>query len=127
MSRADLDARSAAAAPHRQTIGRLLDPAFGFFVWAAHFLAIYVATAVACQLAGGTGTAAPPASLRPLLVVATVAAMVLLAWHARRRHREQQAVADLRFRLTITIGIDAIAVVAVAWQLFAVALVPLCA
>jgi nitrate reductase NapE component len=127
MSLADTGARDAAARPYRRTIAGLLDPCFGFFVWAAHLVAIYVATAVSCQLAGGTGTIAPPSSLRPLLAVATVGAAALVAWHARKRHREQRAVPDLQFRLTITLGIDAISVVAVAWQLFAVALVPLCA
>lgn len=127
MSLADTGARGAATRPQRRTIAGLLDPCFGFFVWAAHLLAIYVATAVACQIAGGTGTSSPPTSLRPLLAVATVGAAILIAWHARKRHREQRSAADLRFRLTITLGVDAIAVVAVAWQLFAVALVPLCA
>jgi len=34
----------------RGVVYRLLDPAFGFFVWAGHFLVVYITEAVACQL-----------------------------------------------------------------------------
>ena len=38
-------------------VGALLDTAFGYFVWAIHFLIVYVVEAVACQL--GLGIADP--------------------------------------------------------------------
>jgi hypothetical protein len=46
--------------------------------------------------------------------------------HAVRRYRQQRGVIDQHFRMSITIGADAIATLAIAWQLFPILLVPLC-
>ena len=49
------------------TLVGLLDPAFGFFVWAAHLLAIYIAAAVACVVGlGGASAGARSAFLTGL-------------------------------------------------------------
>ena len=103
----------------------LLDTAFGYFVWAAHFLAIYIATAVSCQV--GTGGGRTRAPLLAVLALVTVAAAAVVVLHAARRYRQQRGVPDRKFRMTVTIGNDAIATVAIAWQLLAIALVPVCA
>jgi hypothetical protein len=52
--------------------------------------------------------------------------MAVSALHLYRRFADQRGNSALRFRMVITLGCDAIAIVAIAWQLFAVLLVPLC-
>jgi hypothetical protein len=105
----------------------LLDPTFGFFVWAAHFLAIYIAAAVACVLGLGRDERRGPNCLpreprasdgglgrhpRPARGLALPAAARLPAY---------------RFRMSVTIGGDAIAMVAILLQFFPILMVPLCA
>ncbi len=105
----------------------LLDAMFGLFAWAAHLLAIYISTALACQFGlGATGQGARTSFVTALVLVTLVAAAVVVL-HGLRRHRQQQGVPDRRFRMSFTLGCDAIATVAIAWQLLAIALVPLCA
>lgn len=116
------DARQNAAG-----VATLLDVGFGFFVWAAHFLAIYIATAVACQLGLGTSGAGVRATFQGVLLAVTVATAGFVVLHAVRRYRSLRDQADDRFRMRVTIGNDAIATIAIAWQLIAVSLVPLCA
>ena len=115
------------AGPTEGTVGPLLDGAFGFFAWIAHLVAIYVVEALACGLGlvradGGTRTA-----LVAALVAATLVAAAVVALHAVRRWRRQRERQELRFRMSFTIGCDAIAAVAIVWQLLALALVPACA
>lgn len=104
----------------------LLDAAFGYFVWAAHFLVVYITTAVSCQL--GLGTAGPSRRTTFLVVLAlvTVAATAVVVLHAVRRYRQQRDRPEHRFRMTVTIGNDVVASVAIAWQLLAIGLVPVC-
>ncbi len=108
-------------------IGALLDAAFGYFVWAAHFLVVYVATAVSCQLGLGGAEAGARTTFLVVLALVTVAAAAVVVLHALRRHRWLRDRPERRFRMAVTIGNDAIATVAIAWQLLAIALVPLCA
>jgi Mn2+/Fe2+ NRAMP family transporter len=108
------------------TLSRLLDPAFGFLIWAIHFLSIYIATAVACVLGLSDASTSLGVTPRATLVVLTVAAVVLVASHAVRRYRQQHALPEQAFRLAVTIGCDAIAAAAISWQLFAILLVPAC-
>jgi hypothetical protein len=126
MSSPSLDA-GAERRSRARTLSPLLDAAFGFFVWAVHFLAIYIAAAVACQLGLGEASPGSRTTFLTALALVTVAAAALVLLHAARRYRQQHEVPDQRFRMSVTIGGDAIAVVAIAWQLFAVFLVPLCA
>jgi hypothetical protein len=107
-------------------LGRLLDPAFGFFVWAAHFLAVYVVTAVACVLGLGAASTGARSTFLATFALATVAAAAVTLLHALRRHRQQRALPELHFRMSVTIGSDAIASVAIIWQLFPILLVPAC-
>ena len=106
---------------------RLLDPAFGLFVWAVHFLVIYIATALACVLWLGTAGAGARSAFQATLALLTVATAAATLLHAVRRYRQQRAVPELHFRMPVTVGCDAIASVAIIWQLFPVLLVPVCA
>lgn len=108
-------------------IGALLDAAFGYFVWAAHFLVVYVATAVSCQLGLGGAESGARTTFLVVLALATVAAAAVVVLHALRRHRQLRDRPERQFRMAVTIGNDAIAAVAIVWQLLALALVPLCA
>lgn len=104
----------------------VLDTAFGFFVWAVHLVIIYVATAIACQLSLGASSARSRNMFLAVLAVVTLAAVAIVIVHALRRYLELRKEVEPRFRLQVTIGGDALAVTAIAWQLFAIALVPLC-
>ncbi|MFP5246114.1 MAG: hypothetical protein ACLGH0_05425 [Thermoanaerobaculia bacterium] len=97
---------------------RLLDPAFGFFVWAAHLVVIYVIEAVACQL-GRT-------RFVPALVVVTFAAAAIVLLHGARRYRQRGEMRDYGFLIRIAIGHDALAALAILCQLFAILMVPVC-
>jgi hypothetical protein len=109
------------------TLRRLLDPAFGHFVWAAHFLAVYIGAAVACVLGlGAAGEGARTTFLTVLVVLTVMAAAVVLA-HAVWRHRQYRDLPDHRFRRVVTLGNAGIATVGIVWQLFPILLVPVCA
>ena len=112
--------------PAGGTVGSLLDAAFGFFVWMAHLLTIYIAAALACGLGLVGADGRSPAGLRTALVVATVVAAVVVALHAARRWRQQRARPNANFRMSVTLGCDAIATVGIVWQLLAIGLVPAC-
>lgn len=105
----------------------LLDPAFGFVVWAVHFLAVYIATALACVLWLDAASAGARPGFQATLALASVATAAVTVLHAVWRYRQLRAVPDLHFRMVVTIGCDAIASVAIAWQLFPILLVPACA
>jgi hypothetical protein len=110
---------SSSAVSEGKELRRLLDLAFGLFVWAAHFLIIYVGAALACvlQLRG----------LEAVWVFVTLAAAGLVVWHGFSRYRKGKDTPDKDFARTVTVGGDAIALVAILWQLFAIAIVPACA
>ena len=92
-----------------KTISPLLDAVFGFLVWAIHLLAIYIATALACVLGLGTAAAGTRMGFLTILALVTVVAAASVVLHALRRYRQQRAVLEQRFRMSITIGCDAIA------------------
>lgn len=117
----------APASVGRGGVSALLDTVFGYFVWAGHFLTVYIATAVSCQLGLGAASAGTRTTFLAVLALVTVAAVGIVALHAARRYRRQREMPDQRFRMIVTIGNDALATVAIAWQLLAIALVPLCA
>jgi hypothetical protein len=98
----------------------LLDAAFGFLVWAIHLVVIYSTTAIWCRfgLSGGT--------LLVLLVALTAGAAAIVLQHGVRRFRRDRAVNERRFRLSLTVGIDAIATFAILLQILAIALIPAC-
>ncbi len=125
MSSPSLDA-GVEARPKAKAVGALLDSTFGHFVWAAHFLTIYIATAISCQLGLGAASAGTRTIFLTVLALVTVAAAAVVVSHAVRRYRQYRELPDLRFRMSVTIGNDAIATVGITWQLFAILLVPAC-
>lgn len=105
---------------------RLLDPIFGFLIWAAHLLVVYIAAAVACQLGLGTASAATHAAFTTMLALVTVGAAAIVLLHAVRSYRQRRGALDEGFLVWVTIGNDAIATFAIVWQLYAILLVPIC-
>jgi hypothetical protein len=105
----------------------LLDLGSGFFVWAVHFLVVYVTAAVACVLGLGVAGSAARAVLVTVLIVITLAAAAVNAMYSVRRYRRDHGATERRFRMGVTLGGDAIATVAIVWQLFPLLLVPPCA
>lgn len=112
--------------PARDGVAPLLDLGFGFYAWAMHLLLVYTSTAIACQIGLGADTAGQPA-FRAWLVAITVVAIAMVVLHAARRYRAFRGLTRRRFRMSVTLGADAIATVAIAWQLVAVLMMPLCA
>src|SRR3954451_11609819 len=91
----------------RRVLLPLLDTVFGFFVWAVHLLAVYVPTAVTCQLGlGGAGAATRTGFQIGLVAVTAIAAAVVVV-HAVRRWHQQRGVAERRFRMSVTLGAGA--------------------
>jgi hypothetical protein len=115
--------------PHTKmgTLRRLLDPSFGLFVWAVHFLAVYIGAAVACVLGlGAVGEGARTTFLAELVAM-TVVATAIVVGHAIWRYRQYRDLPDHQFRMMVTIGNAGIASVGIVWQLFPILLVPVCA
>jgi hypothetical protein len=108
-------------------VGALLDTAFGYFVWAIHFLIVYVVEAVACQLGLGVAGPSTQTTLIAVLALVTIAACAVVVVHGFLRHRQQREVPEQRFGMALTIGADAIASIGILGQLFALFLVPVCA
>jgi hypothetical protein len=109
------------------TLRRLLDPAFGHFVWAAHFLVVYIGAAVACVLGLGAAGEGARTTFMTVLIVLTVLAAAVVVGHAVWRHRQYRDLPEQRFRMVLTIGNGGIATVGIVWQLFPLLLVPVCA
>ena len=126
MASPDIDADVVRSAD-REGVTRLLDPSFGFFVFAAHLLIVYIAAAVACVLGLGAASTGTRTAFTTALVVVTLAAAAVAWGHAIFRYRQQRQAAAQRFRLALTIGSDALASVAILFQLFALTLAPVCA
>lgn len=105
---------------------RLLDSVFGFGVWAAHLLIVYVASAVACQLGLGSQPGSVQSRVVLTLCIVTLAAAAIVVWHAIRRYREQRQMRNRVFLERIAVGHDAVATLAILWQLMPLLMVPLC-
>ena len=105
---------------------RLLGLVFGFFAWVLHFLTIYAATSVACVLGLGATGAGVRSTFVTALVIVTVAAAAVVVLHALKAYRRHEDVPDRRFLRGITIGHDAIAAIAILYQLFPILMVPAC-
>src|SRR4051812_48180779 len=87
----------------------LLDPVLGFLLWAAHLLLVYIATAVACVLGLGAAGVAAQSMFSIVLGLVTALAAALLLLHGLLRFRQYRAAAERRFRLAMTLGVDALA------------------
>lgn len=107
-------------------VSRLLDPAFGFGVWAFHFLVIYVSTAVACQVGLGSRDATVRSIVVMSLVAITLLAATVVVRHAVKRYRQRSEAHDGGFLVTLAVGHDAVAALALLWQLMPLTMVPLC-
>ena len=105
---------------------RLLDAVFGFGVWAAHLLIVYVSTAVACQLGLASRAVDVQSTVIVSLVGVTFVSAGAVVWHAVKRYRQQQEMREPGFLLRIAVGHDAIATVAILWQLVPILMVPVC-
>jgi len=106
-------------------VQRLVGSAFGFFVWAAHFLVLYIAQAVACQLSVFS-VLSPGAGLITVLAALTVASALVIVVHAWRALRRWRADGEEAFLVRIGVAQDGIATLAVLWQLIPLFTVPVC-
>ncbi len=120
----DSASRNARIEPGR-VLRRVVGSAFGLFVWAAHFLVVYIAAAVACQLSVVSGLS-PGGGLIGVLVAITVLAALVVVAHAWRLSRRWRAGDEEAFLACIGIGQDAIATLAILWQLIPLFTVPIC-
>ena len=117
---------AAIAASQPGVVHRLLDPAFGLFVWAAHLVVIYVANAVFCVLGIPSRNLRAGTSLVIVLAAVTIVAAAIVALHGLRRYRERPAMYNHRFLLRMAVGQDAIAALAILWQLVPIFMSPVC-
>jgi hypothetical protein len=108
------------------TAFRLLDPVFGYFIWAGHFLVVYIAATLACTFGVNMADSRTRATFLAALVMVTLAAAALVGAHAWRRYQKYRAAEDKGFLLALTLGNSAIATVGILWQFIPILLVPLC-
>ncbi len=113
--------------PRTTGVRAVLDSLLGFFVWAAHLLIVYGATAVACQFGIGRADSSSRTIYLAVLALITILMASGVLLHALRRWRQFRADPERRFRATFTVGNDLVATVAIVWQLLALSIVPLCA
>jgi hypothetical protein len=109
-----------------ETIAPLLDSTFGFFIWIAHLLLIYVSEALACQLGLGLAGQGTQTGFITVLALLTVAAAAVVALHGFRRYRQLRQEPEQHSRMSVTLGADAIAAFGILGQLFALFLAPVC-
>ena len=122
-----LDDAATGPATEAGVVYRLLDPAFGFGVWALHLLVIYVSTAVACQIGLGARDATVQSLVVMTLIAVTLLAAAVVVMHAVKRYQQQSEVHDRHgFLPKIAVGHDAVAALAILWQLIPLMMVPLC-
>jgi hypothetical protein len=105
---------------------RLLDPIFGYFVWAAHLLVVYIAAAIACQLGLAAASPATHTTFTTALALITVGAAAIVVLHAIGRYRQNREPSEEGFLVWITVGNGAIATVGILWQLYSILMVPVC-
>jgi hypothetical protein len=112
----------------REAVGlsSLLDSVFGFAVWALHLLVVYVASAVACQLGLASQSGRVQSVVVGTLCTATLAAAALVVWHGIQRYRQRDRERERGFLARIAVGHDAVAALAILWQLMPLFMVPLC-
>ena len=89
-------------------------------------LVVYVASAVACQLGLGSQPGSVQSSVVGALCIVTLAAAAIVVWHAILRYRQQRQMHDRGFLARIAVGHDAVAALAILWQLMPLLMVPLC-
>lgn len=87
---------------------------------------IYTSTAVACLLGLGMASTGARSAFIAVMAVFTLAVAVLVLGHALSRWRRLRDRPETTFRRVVTIGGDAIAALAILWQLYALLLLPIC-
>lgn len=107
-------------------VHRVLDAAFGFFVWAGHLIVIYVANAVTCALGITSGNPHAESTLVVALAVFTIVAAAIVGAHGLRRYRERSEARNHAFLLSLAVGDDAAAAFAILWQLIPIFMAPVC-
>jgi hypothetical protein len=110
----------------RGVVHRLLDPVFGFFVWAGHFFVIYITEAIACQLAFAFRDERVHSGLLIVLAFITGLSAAVVMAHGFGRWKRRGEGGDHGFTVGITAGNDALAAVAILWQLFPIFTAPVC-
>jgi hypothetical protein len=110
----------------RGLVYSLLNPAFGFFVWAGHFLLVYITEAVACQLGLEFRDERGHSVFLGMFAIITVLAAAVVLAHGLRRWKHRVEAGDDGFLIRITAGDDAVAALAILWQLFPLFMVPVC-
>lgn len=104
----------------------MLDPAFGFFVWIAHLVVIYVAAAVSCGVWLRSAASRGSSILVAALIALTLAAAALVILHGIRRYGASAHAPERVFMARIAVGQDAIAAFAILWQLIPILMSPVC-
>jgi hypothetical protein len=115
------------AADHRGFVGEVLFAVSGLLIWVAHFLVVYVLTAVICARASERVAAVGPALVPPAIAAATTAsvgAIVALVIFDRRRTRAASPVQ--RFLGWLTTASAGIGLIAVLWEALPAAILPPC-
>jgi hypothetical protein len=120
-----LDQAAIDSEPHTG-VYRLLDASFGFAVWAIHLLVVYVSTAVACQLGLGSREGTVQTRVAATMIAITLAAAAVVVLHGVKRYRQQKGQHERGFLSRLAVGQDAIAALAILWQLMPLMMVPLC-
>jgi hypothetical protein len=113
-------------APAQGVVSRLLDPVFGFLVWIAHLVVIYVGYAVSCGLGLTSGSPRAQTALVIALAAVTIGAAAIVGVHGLRRYREEPRTRNHGFLLKVAVGNDAIAALAILWQLIPIFMTPVC-
>lgn len=105
---------------------RLLDLAFSLLVWAGYVLAVFVTQSMACNVWADMGEGEREV-VTGLLVGVGVLTIAIIGLHGWRRHSSSRTIHDSDVLVRLTIALDVIATVAVAWMLIAILFTPLCA
>ena len=121
-----LDAASHEGGADQGVVRRLLDPAFGLFVWAGHLVVVYVAQAVACVLDVPSRSARAESTMVMALAMVTILAAAGVALHGVWRYRQGAETPNGQFLHRVTVSQDAIAALAILWQLIPIFMLPLC-
>jgi hypothetical protein len=109
-----------AAMSHAPFGATLLRLAAGPLVWAAHFLAIYAFTALAC--ARDLARPLVPWAIGGMTVIAVLAALGIIGWTGRQTEEDDSA----RFIAWISAAFACLALVAIVWEALPALLVPIC-
>jgi hypothetical protein len=98
------------------------DPVVGLLIWAAYFLVVYVAFAVACVIGLGLAEPGVQTGFRVGLAALTVVSLAGIAAHGIARWRSLHT----GFMARLAVTLDFVAFFAVLWMLSPILTVPVC-